>query len=316
MRDGRQRRRRGDGAEVAQCVRRASGQRRATASISSARTDLPTLAGVLTLCRTLVTNDSGAMHLAAALGVRVTAVFGPTDERRRGRSATRTRSLTHRCGAGRACCASVRSITAACAASASTRCWRRRGGRYDRSTDARGRRRGLPRSRRHADRGRRLSRSRRSAWRSIRGRIDAIRALNRAGLPVVVVTNQSGIARGFFTEALRRRDASASSTRCWPPAARASTRITIVRTIRTASVAGYARACDCRKPGRGTDRSGGARARRRSARSRSSSATGGSTSRLARAVGARGDSGAHRLRRRGRSAAARRRRPPTRWSTI
>ena len=44
------------------------------------RTDLSTLAGVLTLCRTLVTNDSGAMHLAAAAGVRVTAVFGPTDE--------------------------------------------------------------------------------------------------------------------------------------------------------------------------------------------------------------------------------------------
>jgi heptosyltransferase-2 len=35
---------------------------------------------VLTLCRTLVTNDSGAMHLAAAAGVGVTAVFGPTDE--------------------------------------------------------------------------------------------------------------------------------------------------------------------------------------------------------------------------------------------
>ncbi len=44
------------------------------------RTDLSTLAGVLTLCRTLVTNDSGAMHLAAAAGVPVTAVFGPTDE--------------------------------------------------------------------------------------------------------------------------------------------------------------------------------------------------------------------------------------------
>ncbi len=43
-------------------------------------TDLPTLAGVLATCRAMVSNDSGAMHLAAALGVRVTAVFGPTDE--------------------------------------------------------------------------------------------------------------------------------------------------------------------------------------------------------------------------------------------
>jgi heptosyltransferase-2 len=44
------------------------------------RTDLSALAGVLTACRTLVTNDSGAMHLAAACGVGVTAVFGPTDD--------------------------------------------------------------------------------------------------------------------------------------------------------------------------------------------------------------------------------------------
>lgn len=44
-------------------------------------TDLPLLAGVLVACRAVVSNDSGAMHLAAALGVRVTAVFGPTDER-------------------------------------------------------------------------------------------------------------------------------------------------------------------------------------------------------------------------------------------
>jgi heptosyltransferase-2 len=44
------------------------------------RTTLSELAGVLTLCRTLVTNDSGAMHLAAAAGVSVTAMFGPTDD--------------------------------------------------------------------------------------------------------------------------------------------------------------------------------------------------------------------------------------------
>lgn len=44
------------------------------------RTDIPGLAGVLTHCRAIVANDSGAMHLAAALGVNVAAVFGPTDD--------------------------------------------------------------------------------------------------------------------------------------------------------------------------------------------------------------------------------------------
>jgi heptosyltransferase-2 len=44
-------------------------------------TDLPTLAAVLANCRAVVANDSGALHLAAALGLRVTAVYGPTDER-------------------------------------------------------------------------------------------------------------------------------------------------------------------------------------------------------------------------------------------
>jgi heptosyltransferase II len=44
-------------------------------------TDLPTLAGILSACRAMVSNDSGAMHLGAALGLRVTAVFGPTNER-------------------------------------------------------------------------------------------------------------------------------------------------------------------------------------------------------------------------------------------
>ena len=45
------------------------------------RTDLRHLAGILARCSVFVSNDSGAMHLAAAMGVPVTAIFGPTDER-------------------------------------------------------------------------------------------------------------------------------------------------------------------------------------------------------------------------------------------
>jgi lipopolysaccharide heptosyltransferase II len=45
------------------------------------RTDLRLLAGILERCQVFVSNDSGAMHLAAALGVPVVAIFGPTDER-------------------------------------------------------------------------------------------------------------------------------------------------------------------------------------------------------------------------------------------
>jgi heptosyltransferase-2 len=45
------------------------------------RTDLRLFAGLLASCHGFVANDSGAMHLAAAAGVPVTAIFGPTDER-------------------------------------------------------------------------------------------------------------------------------------------------------------------------------------------------------------------------------------------
>lgn len=45
------------------------------------RTTLRDLVGVLARCAAFVSNDSGAMHVAAALGVPLTAIFGPTDER-------------------------------------------------------------------------------------------------------------------------------------------------------------------------------------------------------------------------------------------
>ncbi|MCZ6507204.1 MAG: lipopolysaccharide heptosyltransferase II [Acidobacteria bacterium] len=53
--------------------------------------DLADLAAVLVHHRALLTNDSGPMHLAAALGVRCAALFGPTDPAR-----TAPRGESHR----------------------------------------------------------------------------------------------------------------------------------------------------------------------------------------------------------------------------
>ena len=45
------------------------------------RTDLGSLVGLAERCRVFVSNDSGAMHVAAAVGTPIGAMFGPTDER-------------------------------------------------------------------------------------------------------------------------------------------------------------------------------------------------------------------------------------------
>ena len=48
------------------------------------KTDLKELIAVIKGSKYLVTNDSGPMHIAAALGVPVFAIFGPTDPARTG----------------------------------------------------------------------------------------------------------------------------------------------------------------------------------------------------------------------------------------
>ena len=48
----------------------------------SGRTDLATLAAILSLSAATVANDSGAMHLAGAVGARLVAIFGPTSARK------------------------------------------------------------------------------------------------------------------------------------------------------------------------------------------------------------------------------------------
>ena len=58
-----------------------AGAMQAPVRVLAGETSLPELAGVLAQLRLLVTNDSGPMHVAAALGTPVVAVFGPTDWR-------------------------------------------------------------------------------------------------------------------------------------------------------------------------------------------------------------------------------------------
>jgi heptosyltransferase-2 len=69
-------------AGVAQAIReRLPARTRGGVADLCGRTTLETLAGILATARACVSNDSGAMHLAAAAGVPLAALFGPTNER-------------------------------------------------------------------------------------------------------------------------------------------------------------------------------------------------------------------------------------------
>lgn len=70
-----------------------AGAMRARARVLCGETSLPVLVGVLSHLRLLVTNDSGPMHVASALGVPLVALFGPTDWRETGPQGTRNRLL-------------------------------------------------------------------------------------------------------------------------------------------------------------------------------------------------------------------------------
>ena len=78
--------------------------------------------------------------------------------------------------------------------------------------------------------------------------VDAVRLLNQAGLPVVIVTNQAGVARGIFPESfvgeahahLRERLAAGGAT---------LDGFYYCPHHPDGTVEGFRRACDCRKPG-------------------------------------------------------------------
>jgi D-glycero-D-manno-heptose 1,7-bisphosphate phosphatase len=80
--------------------------------------------------------------------------------------------------------------------------------------------------------------------------VDAIRALNRAGLAVVVITNQSGIARGLFTEAFVEETHRHLSARLAAGGARIDAYYYCPHHP-DGVVEAYRYRCDCRKPAGG-----------------------------------------------------------------
>ena len=187
------------------------------------RTDLSALAGITTLCRTLVTNDSGAMHLAAAAGLGVTAVFGPTDDRATRPLGDQHTVLTHpvwcrpcmlrECPLDHRC---LRGVGVSAVAGVG------RGGRHETGR--------LPRSRRHDHRGRRLPRCfEPDRALSVDGGCDSHAEPCRRGCRC----RHQPVGRGarHVHRGVRRRDARADRRAARGRAARASTPTTIVRTI-------------------------------------------------------------------------------------
>ena len=81
----------------------------------------------------------------------------------------------------------------------------------------------------------------------IPGAVEAVQLLNRAGYAVVVVSNQSGVARGYFDEA-RVQAINRGVAEMFAQAGARIDGFYYCPHLPEASVARYRRACGCRKP--------------------------------------------------------------------
>jgi len=72
---------------------RVQGLMRNRVAVLNGKTSLETLIGVISESSLVLTNDSGPMHIAAALGVPTVAVFGPTDDVATGPYGLKTRII-------------------------------------------------------------------------------------------------------------------------------------------------------------------------------------------------------------------------------
>ena len=170
------------------------------------RTDLLTLVGLLERVHLLVSNDTGAMHVAAAVGAPVLAIFGPTDAVATGplgKSARVVRvsvpcspcllrecPIDHRCMRGVTVTQVLREAQALLDAADASRPTPQPSGDVAAAfLDRDGTIIEDPGYLRDPEK-----------IQFIPGAIDALRALQQRGYRLVLVTNQAGVARGLLRE--------------------------------------------------------------------------------------------------------------------
>ncbi len=161
--------------------------------ILAGKTTVREMMALTSLCRLFISNDSGPMHVASALGIPFVAIFGPTSPRRTapagfGRTVQNKVDCSpcyyRECPIDHRCMVSVTPqmvIEAAVAQLARPR--------YAVFLDRDGT---LIHERAYLDSLDKIS--------LIEGAGRAVSRLNRQGILVFLVTNQSGVARGFFSE--------------------------------------------------------------------------------------------------------------------
>lgn len=167
------------------------------AVVVAGKTSVRMMMALIARCRLFVTNDSGPMHIASALGVPVVAVFGPTNPQATSPAGADDRIVrnkvdcapcTHReCPIDHRCMTGVSVEAVADGAEGQlSRLGRRkiavfldRDGTINQDVG-------------HMDALHKFS--------VIPGALEAIARLNRRGISTIIVTNQSGVARGIFDE--------------------------------------------------------------------------------------------------------------------
>jgi len=161
------------------------------------KTSLREMMALMTKCRLFITNDSGPMHVASSLGVPVVAIFGPTDPTRTSPAGKQTRIIQNKvdcapckareCPIDHPCMTGVSSEEVFHAAIKSLEHFRGKTGAV------------------FLDRDGTINEdvgylSRLDQFALIPGAASGIAKLNRKGIPVFLITNQSGVGRGFFPE--------------------------------------------------------------------------------------------------------------------